>query len=110
MFHGLLISHCAQCLLCASQAQLSSVISSAKHTVKECREQYEHMLAEDKDLERAFKRDFADCEPYVDQLYKLFKRRPRFEHWCIGDLCTCTYMYNVCVGFVQRSEAETRAQ
>lgn len=28
-------------------------------------------------MDKAFKRDFADCEPYVDQLYKLFRKRPR---------------------------------
>lgn len=41
------------------------------------------MLAEDKLLDRNFKRDFSDCEPYVDQLYKLFKRRPRFGYVAI---------------------------
>ncbi len=28
-------------------------------------------------MDKAFKKDFADCEPYVDQLYKLFRKRPR---------------------------------
>ena len=35
------------------------------------------MVAEDRELDKIFKRDFADCEPYVDQLYKLFRKRPR---------------------------------
>lgn len=56
---------------------MSSVVNTAKRKIKECREQYDHMLAEDKVLERDFKRDFSDCEPFVDQLFKLFKRRPR---------------------------------
>ena len=54
------------------------MINTAKQKVKEFREQYDQVLAEDKALDRNFKRDFSDCEPYVDQLYKLFKRRPRF--------------------------------
>lgn len=29
------------------------------------------------EVEKSFKKDFADCEPHVDQLLKLFKRRPR---------------------------------
>jgi len=28
-------------------------------------------------MDKAFKKDFSDCEPYVDQLYKLFRKRPR---------------------------------
>lgn len=28
-------------------------------------------------MDKAFKKEFADCEPCVDQLYKLFRRRPR---------------------------------
>ena len=35
------------------------------------------MVAEDRELDKSFKRDFADCEPYIDQLYKLFRKRPR---------------------------------
>ena len=53
------------------------MIKSAKTKIDECRELYDQMLADDKILDRNFKRDFSDCEPFVDQLYKLFKRRPR---------------------------------
>ena len=53
------------------------MIKSARTKTDECRELYDQMLADDKTLDRNFKRDFADCEPFVDQLYKLFKRRPR---------------------------------
>ena len=35
------------------------------------------MAAEDREMDKSFKRDFADCEPYVDQLYKLFRKRPK---------------------------------
>ena len=56
------------------------MLNTAKQNVKDCREQYDQMLAEDKTLDRNFKRDFSDCEPFVDQLYKLFKRRPRSDN------------------------------
>lgn len=45
--------------------------------VEEVREQYESMAADDKEMDRSFKKDFSDCEPHVDQLYKLFRKRPR---------------------------------
>ena len=44
---------------------------------EEVREHYDMLAAEDKEMDRTFRKDFADCEPYVDQLYKLFRRRPR---------------------------------
>lgn len=44
---------------------------------EEVREHYDMLAAEDKEMDRTFKKDFADCEPYVDQLYKLFRKRPR---------------------------------
>ena len=50
----------------------------AKRQVEEHREQYEQMVAEDREVDRSFRRDFADCEPHVDQLYKLFRKRPRW--------------------------------
>lgn len=45
--------------------------------MEEVKEQYEVLVAEDKEMDKAFKKDFADCEPYVDQLYRLFRKRPR---------------------------------
>ena len=59
------------------QSQLAGVVNTAKNKIEEYRELYDQMLADDKTLDRNFKRDFSDCEPFVDQLYKLFKRRPR---------------------------------
>jgi len=49
----------------------------AKRKVEQQKEQYEKMAAEDRELDKSFRRDFADCDPYVDQLYKLFRKRPR---------------------------------
>lgn len=45
--------------------------------MEEVREHYELVVADDKDMDKLFKKEFADCEPYVDPLYKLFKKRPR---------------------------------
>lgn len=44
---------------------------------EEFRDQYEQMVAEDKEIDKSFKKDFSDCEPFIDQLYKLFRKRPR---------------------------------
>ena len=63
------------CLL--FQVQLGSLISTAKKKVDDYREEYEELQTEDREMDKAFKKDFADCEPYVDQLYKLFRKRPR---------------------------------
>ena len=59
------------------QVHLGASISEAKIRVEEVREQYEALVSEDKEMDKSFKRDFADCEPYVDQLYRLFRKRPR---------------------------------
>lgn len=56
---------------------LGSVLHMAKRKVEQQKEQYEKMAAEDRELDKSFRRDFADCDPYVDQLYKLFRKRPR---------------------------------
>lgn len=59
------------------QVQLGGITSNAKSMVDDFREQYEHMAAEDREMDKSFKREFTDCEPYVDQLYKLFRKRPK---------------------------------
>lgn len=43
------------------------------------REEYDALLAHDKALEKAFKRDFyeKDTEEFYDYLFKVFKRRPK---------------------------------
>ena len=52
-------------------------MSNARRKLEEVKENYEMLVTEDRDMDKAFKKEFADCEPYVDQLYKLFKKRPR---------------------------------
>lgn len=70
-------------------------MNAAKDKISEVREQYDQLLADDKALERNFKRDFSDCEPFVDQLYKLFKRRPRYKLMLFHH-CQCSYITVCC--------------
>lgn len=74
---------------------MANTILSTKKQLEEHQEVYEQMISEDKvyklishsyslimalyikELEKTFKKDFTDCEPHVDLLLKLFKRRPR---------------------------------
>ena len=60
-----------------AQVQLSGCLSLARRQVEEARELYEHAATADRELDKGFKREFADCEVFVDQLYKLFRKRPR---------------------------------
>ena len=62
--------------MCA-QVHLGSIISSARRVTEEFHDQYEQMVAEDRELDKSFKRDFSDCEPFIDLLYKLFRKRPK---------------------------------
>ena len=78
------------------QADTSSAVSSAKRHVEDYREVYDRTQAEDRvkpalplvprpnlplplpqELDKTFKKDFSDCEPYLEQLYKLYRKRPR---------------------------------
>ncbi|XP_060538906.1 cilia- and flagella-associated protein 43 isoform X3 [Pantherophis guttatus] len=65
------------------KARISEVISSeavkaAKTEVDAFREAYDILIAEDKVMERGFRKEFSDLQThYIDQLFKLYKRRPR---------------------------------
>lgn len=60
-----------------AKVAVGGAITTAKRHVEEGRKLYEQVASEDKELDRQFRRDFFDCDPFVDQLYKLFRRRPR---------------------------------
>ena len=61
------------------KAQTAGALAEAKREVDQFRDSYEIVSAEDKALDKAFKKEFADLDVHtVEQLYKLFKRRPRF--------------------------------
>ena len=60
------------------KGRLANALAEAKREMEIFRDEYEIMMADDKALDKGFKRDFSDQDPHtVDQLYKLFKRRPR---------------------------------
>ncbi|XP_031564143.1 cilia- and flagella-associated protein 43-like [Actinia tenebrosa] len=60
------------------KSRVSSSQTEAKREVDDFREAYEILVMEDKALDKAFKREFGDQDLHtVEQLYKLFKRRPR---------------------------------
>ncbi|KAE8614824.1 hypothetical protein XENTR_v10008322 [Xenopus tropicalis] len=60
--------------------QTAEIVKSFKTQVLAFRESYDNLVAEDKLLDRGFKKEFSDITSYqVDQLYKLYKRRPRVQ-------------------------------
>nr|CAB3230199.1 WD repeat-containing protein 96-like [Phallusia mammillata] len=65
-----------------SAAKVSAAEREAevRRLVDEYREVYDSVVAEDKMLDRGFKREFSDVPlSLADQLYKLFRRRPRLQ-------------------------------
>ncbi len=61
------------------KTQTAGALAEAKREVDHFRDSYEIVSAEDKALDKAFKKEFADQDVHtVEQLYKLFKRRPRW--------------------------------
>ena len=61
------------------QSKASALETDIRKRVEDYREFYDGVVAEDKMLDRGFKRDFSDIPLSLsDQLYKLFRRRPRW--------------------------------
>ncbi|XP_062851720.1 cilia- and flagella-associated protein 43 [Trichomycterus rosablanca] len=55
-------------------------VKKHKDDVEAFREMYDNTVAEDKLLDKGFRKDFFDVSGHiVDQLYKLYKRRPRVQ-------------------------------
>ncbi|KAG9490759.1 hypothetical protein GDO78_006209 [Eleutherodactylus coqui] len=60
--------------------QTSDLAKTFSAAVESFRESYDDLVAEDKLLDRGFKKEFSDVSIHlVDQLYKLYKRRPRVQ-------------------------------
>lgn len=73
------------------KTQTAGALAEAKREVDHFRDSYEIVLAEDKALDKAFKKEFSDQDVHtVEQLYKLFKRRPRSE----GSLCPISLSFS----------------
>ena len=61
-----------------SKAASAAAVTEAKKLQEAMRDQYDIFTAEDKVMEKSFRKDFADCSSAMtDQLAKLYKRRPR---------------------------------
>ncbi|XP_041921632.1 cilia- and flagella-associated protein 43 isoform X2 [Alosa sapidissima] len=62
----------------ASKHNMGEELKKYKEDVDSFREMYDNIVAEDKLLDRGFRKEFFDIPGHVvDQLYKLYKRRPR---------------------------------
>ena len=60
------------------QTDAVQAVVEARKNVDAYREQYDILIAEDKVMDKAFKREFNDVSGVQqDQLYRLFRRRPR---------------------------------
>ena len=57
------------------KAEVGDLLSIFKHEVDTELEQLESYVQEDKALEKAFKKDFSECEEHFDRLLKLFRKR-----------------------------------
>ncbi|XP_014828534.1 PREDICTED: cilia- and flagella-associated protein 43 [Poecilia mexicana] len=66
--------------LLAQKVKTEKDLMGFKDMVEQFQFAYEDIVAEDKNLDSEFRKEFADLPKYVtDQLYKLFKRRPRVQ-------------------------------
>ncbi|XP_064229968.1 cilia- and flagella-associated protein 43 isoform X3 [Aotus nancymaae] len=60
------------------KSQTSEAVQKSREDLDVYKEHYDNLLAEDKVMDRSFKKEFAEIPSHqVDILYKLFKRRPR---------------------------------
>ncbi|XP_069827504.1 cilia- and flagella-associated protein 43 isoform X2 [Dendropsophus ebraccatus] len=60
--------------------QTSDLVKTFRAAVESFRESYDDLVAEDKLLDRGFKKEFSDVPAHhVDQLYKLYRKRPRVQ-------------------------------
>lgn len=56
----------------------------SRKNVDAFREQYDILVAEDKVMDRSFKREFHDVTALQqDQLYRLFRKKPRWEFYTL---------------------------
>ncbi|XP_057635892.1 cilia- and flagella-associated protein 43 [Chionomys nivalis] len=62
------------------KSKTAEAIQKARGDLDVFKEHHDNLVAEDKILERSFKKEFSDISGHqVDILYKLFKRRPRIH-------------------------------
>ncbi|XP_060027355.1 cilia- and flagella-associated protein 43 [Erinaceus europaeus] len=62
------------------KSKSTDAIQKSREDLDMYKEHYDNLLAEDKVLDRSFKKEFSELPSYqVEILYKLFKRRPRLQ-------------------------------
>ncbi|XP_074238943.1 cilia- and flagella-associated protein 43 isoform X7 [Saimiri boliviensis] len=62
------------------KSQTSEAVRKSREDLDVYKEHHDNLLAEDKVMDRSFKKEFAEIPSHqVDILYKLFKRRPRLQ-------------------------------
>ncbi|GAQ83920.1 WD repeat-containing protein [Klebsormidium nitens] len=61
----------------ATSRDTAAAAAHFRQEAEEKKDEYEMVLAEDKAMEKGFKRDFADCGDAADALFRLFKRRAK---------------------------------
>ncbi|XP_033617136.1 cilia- and flagella-associated protein 43 [Fukomys damarensis] len=62
------------------KSHTSEAVRKSREDLDMYKENYDNLLAEDKVLDRSFKKEFSEIpSQQVDILYKLFKRRPRMQ-------------------------------
>lgn len=65
--------------LVTNQQLAFEAVSETKKNVERFRNEYDNLQAEDKYLDKAFRREFPDVSAVmIDALYKVFKKRPKF--------------------------------
>ncbi|XP_078007743.1 cilia- and flagella-associated protein 43-like [Phascolarctos cinereus] len=70
----------------------SKEVNMARDEVDAFRENYDNLVAEDKVIERGFKKEFAELSSHhAELLYKLFKRRPRMPRQRAHVECTSPF-------------------
>lgn len=58
--------------------QSTLAVANARKEIEAFRDDYETLVADDKTLDKMFRKEFSDLDTHtVDILYRLFKRRPR---------------------------------
>lgn len=64
----------------AYKEKIGGEVIKCEEEVERFRITYDTIVSEDKDLDKEFKKEFSDVPShFVDELYKLFKRRPRIQ-------------------------------
>ena len=65
-----------------------TALRESRDNVNQFKESYDNLVAEDKLMEKEFRKEFNDVPGYiVDQLFRLFKKRPKFVFLLLVLLC-----------------------